>query len=86
MPKFLDAHKFEGEAEELLSPDVLQELVNAPRNEMGMKWVNVFYNEDERIGYCLIDAPSREVVEKHHRELGLKCEWLMEVENAKLIT
>jgi hypothetical protein len=29
--------------------------------------------------YCLLDAPSKEAVEKHHQKAGITCEWITEV-------
>lgn len=79
MPKFLDAHTLD------VDEKAFRQLVNAPRTELGVKFINVFYNKADRKSYCMIDAPSREAVLKFHGMMGLKCEWLMEVEGAKLI-
>jgi hypothetical protein len=30
--------------------------------------------------FCLLDAPNKEAVEKHHgNKYGIKCDWIMEV-------
>jgi len=79
MPKFLDAHTMEIEEKSL------RQLVDAPRNDLGVKFINVFYNKADKKAHCMIDAPSRDAVLKFHGMMGLVCEWLMEVEGARLI-
>jgi hypothetical protein len=39
-----------------------------------------FDEETLRNGPCLLDAPNKEAIEKHHATFGLKCEWITEVE------
>jgi hypothetical protein len=29
--------------------------------------------------FCLLDAPNRHAVEKHHFKLGVKCDWITAV-------
>jgi uncharacterized protein DUF4242 len=29
--------------------------------------------------FCILDAPSKDAVEKSHQKIGIKCEWIMEV-------
>jgi len=74
MPRFLDSHKLKGIAEE-----TLKNLQNAPRDEFGVKHVNLLYNKAEDKLYCLLDAPNKEAVEKHHEKAGIKCDWVTEV-------
>ena len=40
---------------------------------------NMFYNKEEDRFFCLLDAPNKEAIEKHHARFGLKCEWITEV-------
>jgi hypothetical protein len=37
-----------------------------PRDEFGVKVLNILYNEEVSISFCLLDAPNKEAVEKHH--------------------
>lgn len=74
MPKFLDAHRMGN-----LTEEQLKQAQNAPSDEFGIKHENVLYNKDENKLYCLLDAPNKEAVEKHHQKLGLKCDWITEV-------
>lgn len=74
MPKFLDAHKMGG-----LDEEILKKAQVSPMDEFGVKHENIMYNEKEDKLYCLLNAPSREAVEKHHGKFGLTCEWITEV-------
>jgi hypothetical protein len=48
--------------------------------EFDVKHENMFYNKEEDRFFCLLDAPNKEAIEKHHAKFGLKCEWITEVE------
>jgi hypothetical protein len=74
MPKFLDAHRMGN-----LTEEQLKQAQNAPSDEFGITHENVLYNKDENKLFCLLDAPNKEAVEKHHQKLGLKCDWITEV-------
>jgi hypothetical protein len=50
-----------------------------PRDEFGVKTVDIFYDMGSGIMFCLIDAPDRMAVESHHEKLGLKCSWITRV-------
>jgi uncharacterized protein DUF4242 len=52
---------------------------NAPRDELGVKTVNILYNFEVGKIYCLLDAPNKESIKKHHDKLGVKCDWIIEV-------
>ncbi len=52
----------------------------APVDEFGVKPENIFYNKEEDRFFCLLEAPNKEAIEKHHARFGLKCEWITEVE------
>jgi uncharacterized protein DUF4242 len=76
MPKFLDVHPMKGFDEETLRKWTMP----APVDEFGVKPENIFYNKEEDRFFCLLDAPNKEAIEKHHARFGLKCEWITEVE------
>lgn len=78
MPKFLDAHPLNP-----LSERQLKEAQHAPRDEFGVTHDNIIYDEKENKLFCLLNAPSREAVEQHHRKLGIKCDWIHEVKTTK---
>jgi hypothetical protein len=73
LPIFLDVHKVP------FKESHLRELVNDPTDEYGVRHVNLFYNKEARICFCLLDAPNREAVIKHHDKVDIKCEWITEV-------
>jgi hypothetical protein len=73
MPIFLDVHKVPfGEGH-------LKELCQSPRDEFGVSHVNLLYNYDANVCFCLLDAPDKEAVEKHHERANIICEWITEV-------
>jgi hypothetical protein len=37
-----------------------------------VKTINIFYDMGSEIIFCLVDAPNRMAVEKHHEKFGLK--------------
>jgi hypothetical protein len=75
MPKFLDVHSLKGFEDE----QILKKLQNSPVDEFGIKHLNILYNEKEDKFFCLLEAPSRQAVENHHRKHGVNCEWITEV-------
>ena len=77
LPTFLDVHKVP------FSEDHLKELSESPRDEFGVTHVNLFYNKEANVCFCLLDAPDVAAVENHHDKAGVKCEWITEVSMAK---
>jgi hypothetical protein len=45
--------------------------------------VNLLYNKDAKICFCLLNAPDIDAVEKHHEKANIKCEWITEVNLAR---
>ncbi len=78
MPKFLDSHDLKG-----VTKEKLLEIQNAPKDEFGVSHINLIFNEDEDRIYCLLDAPNKEAVEKHHQKMGYKCDYIKQVETTK---
>lgn len=74
MPIFLYVHPIGS----LTEQGLLKEQ-DAPRDELGVKAINILYNFEVGTIYCLLDAPNREAVEEHHDKIGVKCDWIMEV-------
>ena len=75
MPKFLDSHSIGN-----VTVEQLKQAQNMPKDEYGIIHKNIMYNKKENKAYCLLDAPSEEAVQKHHEKLGMKCEWVMQVD------
>ena len=77
MPIFLDVHKIpEGEAD-------LKEIVNSPTDEFGVRHINIFFNREADIFYCLLEAPNMEAIKKHHEKFNIKPDWITEVSKVK---
>lgn len=71
MPTFLDFHSMGKYTE-----DDLKTRQKEPRNELGVKVLNTFYDLDSGMMFCLVDAPDRHTVERHHSKYGMKCDWI----------
>ena len=74
MARFLDSHKIGSFTEEQL-----MKLQTLPIDEFGVKHLNILYNYEANIVYCLLEAPSREAVEMNHAKFDCKCDWITEV-------
>ncbi len=44
---------------------------------------NIIYSERDNKLFCLLEAPDKEAVEKHHKKMGIKCDWIHEVKTTK---
>ena len=77
LPVFIDVHRVP------LSEENLKELCHAPVDEFGVSHVNLMYNKEANVCFCLLDAPDVTAVENHHDKAGVKCEWITEVKLAK---
>lgn len=76
MPKFLDVHSMKGFEDQ---KKILKKLQASPADEFGVTHFNMMYNKGEDKFFCLLDAPSKEAVEKSHQKAGVKCDWITEV-------
>jgi hypothetical protein len=74
MPKFLDVHSLKG-----LDEESLKKAHNSPKDEFGVTHDNIMYNEEEDKFFCLLDAPNKEAIIKHHEKHGFTCDWVTEV-------
>jgi hypothetical protein len=77
MPIFMDVHKVP------FNETNLKELCASPTDEFGVRHVNLLYNMDAKICFCLLEAPDIDAVEKHHAKVNIKCEWITEVSLAQ---
>ena len=50
-----------------------------PRDDLGVKVLNTFYDTNSGMMFCLLDAPDRYAVERHHSKFGMKCDWITPV-------
>ena len=78
MPKYLDEHQMKP-----FTAQQLRELQSAPPDEFGVTHHDVLFSEEENKIWCVLDAPNREAVEKHHEKAGLTCDWIREVESTR---
>ena len=62
-----------------LNEDMLNALQKSPEDEFKVKHLNIMYNPEIDKCYYLLEAPSLEAVEKNHKKLGIKCDWITEV-------
>ena len=63
--------------------DALNELQDAPADEFGVTHHDILFSEEENKIYCVLDAPSREAIEKHHAKAGITCEYIHEVSSTR---
>jgi Protein of unknown function (DUF4242) len=77
MPVFLDVHKVP------FSESNMKELCMSPLDEFGVSHVNLFYNKDANVCFCLLEGPDMDAIEKHHAKANIKCEWITEVTMAR---
>jgi Protein of unknown function (DUF4242) len=73
MPVFLDVHKVP------FSESNMKELCMSPPDEFGVSHVNLLYNKDTDVCFCLLEGPDMDAIEKHHAKANIKCEWITEV-------
>jgi penicillin-binding protein-related factor A (putative recombinase) len=78
MPKFIDTHPM-GK----LTPEQLKHLQKAEKDQFGVTHHDIFFNAEEDRVYCVLDAPDRGAVERHHQHAGIKCEWVREVQSTR---
>ena len=78
MTKFIDAH-----AMKPLTSDVLKKLQKAPADEFGVTHHEILYSPKENKIFCVLNAPNRDAIAKHHAKAGLTCDWIHEVESTK---
>jgi Protein of unknown function (DUF4242) len=78
MPKYIDTHDMGS-----LTPEMLKKLQKAPKDKFGVTHHDILFNEKSNKVFCVLNAPSKEAVDKHHKQAGINCEWIQEVESTK---
>jgi len=73
MPIFIDGHEMAG-----LDKSKLKKIVNNPPDKHGVKHRDILYNEKENKLFCILDAPDKESVVKHHHDVGIECDFVIE--------
>ena len=74
MPIFIDGHKMGG-----LDASKLKKIIEDPPDKNGITHRDILYNEKENKLFCIVEAPNREAVESHHLDVGIKCDFVIEV-------
>jgi hypothetical protein len=77
MPVFLDVHPMPS-----IDNEKVEELIGS-KDQFDVTTMNILFNREADLCYCLQEAPNKEAVEKHHSKFNLKCEWITEVTMAK---
>ena len=78
MAKFIDTHSM-GK----ISSETLIKLQHAPKDQFGVTHHDILYNKATDKVFCVLDAPSKDAVKKHHEHAGIECEWVEEVESTR---
>jgi len=78
MPKYIDTHGMGP-----LTPEQLKKLQSAPKDKFGVTHHDILYNKEEDKVYCVLNAPSKDAVKEHHKQAGINCEWIHEVESTR---
>ena len=78
MPKYIDTHPMGS-----LTAEQLKKLQTAPKDKFGVTHHDILFNEQENRVYCVLDAPKKDAVAHHHKNAGIQCEWIHEVESTR---
>jgi Protein of unknown function (DUF4242) len=62
-----------------VNEEMLKKMQNELPDEFGVATENILYNIEADKVFCLIEAPNKNAVERHHAKYGIKCEWIIEV-------
>ncbi|MDX1371030.1 MAG: DUF4242 domain-containing protein [Nitrososphaeraceae archaeon] len=74
MPKFLDSH-----VKIHVDETILKTAMDQPVDEFGVKAERFFYNIEAGVIFCILDAPNKQAVVKHHEKYKVKCEMIYEI-------
>ncbi|MDR4512588.1 MAG: hypothetical protein MRJ93_12890 [Nitrososphaeraceae archaeon] len=72
MPTYLDVHKISQIGDMINVPGIEDENFKITR-------INTFCNREEDLIYYLLNATSKDVIEKYHSKFNLKCDSITEV-------
>ncbi len=73
MPVFIDSHKMEG-----LSVSQLKKILNNSADKHGVTHKDILYNEKKNKLFCILEAPNKESIVNHHRDIGIDCDFIIE--------
>lgn len=78
MPFFIDSHNMKG-----LTTEQVKKIVNNPPDKYGVTYQEILYNEKENKLFCILEAQNKKSIERHHQDIGIKCDFIFEVSLAK---
>lgn len=78
MPRYIDQHPMTP-----LKAEELRELQKAGPDEFGVTHHEIIFSEKENKIWCVLDAPNKEAVEKHHKNAKIKTDFIFEVETTR---
>jgi two-component system sensor histidine kinase HydH len=73
VPTFIDGHEMVG-----LNAIQLKNIISSPPDKHGVTHKEILYNEKENKLFCILDAPNKESIKKHHQEIGVECDFIIE--------
>jgi len=73
MPVFIDSHKMEG-----LRVSQLKKILNNSDDKHGVTHKDILYNEKKNKLFCILEAPNKESIVNHHRDIGIDCDFIIE--------
>jgi len=73
MPTFIDGHEMVG-----LNAIQLENIINNPPDKHGVIHKEILYNEKENKLFCILEAPNKESILKHHQDVGIECDFIIE--------
>ena len=78
MARYIDIHQMAP-----LTAEKLCEAQGTPKDEFGVTHYEILFSEKDNKVWCILDAPDRDAIEKHHAKAGIKCESIYEVTSTK---
>jgi hypothetical protein len=78
MSRFIDQHQMKP-----LKAEQLKELQKAKPDEFGVTHHEIIFSEKDNKVWCILDAPNKEAVEKHHKKANVKVDFIFEVESTR---
>ena len=75
MPRFIDQHPMKP-----FKAEQLRGLQEAKVDEFGVTHHEIIFSEKDNKVWCVIDAPNKEAVKKHHEKANIKADFIYEVE------
>lgn len=66
-----------------LTEEQLKTLQSAQVDEFGVTHHDILYNRDLNKVYCVLNAPDKDSVIRHHKHADIDCEWIEEVKSTR---